>query len=550
MSALAREPDPQPHPGRLRIGRPPPQRPLPDARLHDRRRRVPGENDRGERCGCLVAGEVACVGRRSERARLALGRAPRDPVPAACERPEPELVAADANRDRRHLGEPEADRHPVAEAVTRPGIEPRLPVALLEHRRLVGVGVEAVVLVLPDLLAGAPREPSEEADDVLVVRQRRLLPQRVARPVAGVELGQLRSCRLGEIRGELTRALVPRRLRVLAERENRLELRVEDDEIAEAVEPDPRARAETLDERPGNRPERPPRRCHLPRAAERLGADGLRHAGRPRRRTAAEREVVLPHRALLAGNHAVDERLGEHLRLLRPAGCGVDVQRADVRERMELEPVAPAGAIDDAVRAGDVGPAGRQAALLQVARVEVEHREERERARLGERVRLEPDEPQHPRERGLAAGRESGERLAGVREDRPVVRSLALREPLRPDRASEAAVDRPRVIGRAGVDERRRSSTLERRLRGRSSVSQGRGKERYEEREKYGVANHEGFSGKHIPCKKGTFPGSGRYFLIVQLNFAGVFSVMVLTNSRCARLGTACRAAPGSCPGP
>ena len=398
------------------------------------------------------------------------------------EQAEPQPVAPDADGDPGDLRDPEADHDVVAESVGRPRVDGRPLPARLHERRLVRVAVEPRPRRLPERLARPAADLSEQLDDVAVVVERRLAGQRVARPVAGVEPRHHRPRGVRDPVRELGGLVVAGRLRVLAQGDDRLQLRVQHDEVAEAVEADPRPGRERLHEPPRDGRERAAARGDDlgPRergacAGERLCADGLRHPGRPGRRPSAVREVVLPHGAAPARDGPGDER-GRELGGLRPASRrGLDVEPAHVRERMELQPVAPAGAIDDAVRGRDVGAGRRERAALEVARVHVQHGEEGERTRRVEHRRLEPDEVKDVRERDAPGRGKHGERGARPAEDLAVPRRLRAREALRLDGPGQPALDRQRVIRRPGMQHGRRRGMQKQRLRGRSSVSQGCG---------------------------------------------------------------------------
>jgi len=229
-----------------------------------------------------------------------------------------------------------------------------------------------------------------------VVVERRLFPAKgVARPSAGVEEGQEpRGARL-QPRRQLSCASVLRKQRVLAHGESGLELRVQHRERVEAVQPDPRPSggrqqqagwegevgAASLDEEAA--------------ARERLRGDRLRHARAPRRGPAVEAKVVLPDERLTGGNRAGEQREGQPVCLRVSPSDDLGVQLAEAAEGMELQAPACECPVDDPVDIANVGPRFRQRRVPEVARVHVEHGEERERPRLGVASGLRGDVAEH-----------------------------------------------------------------------------------------------------------------------------------------------------------
>src|SRR5207244_10279077 len=95
--------------------------------------------------------------------------------------------------------------------------------------------------VLPYGILRLLRELDEELRDELLVLERSLVPaELVERPVARVEARQHHLRRDVHRIRERLRSRVAGRLRIVAERDDCLELRVEHDLAVEAVEPDPR----------------------------------------------------------------------------------------------------------------------------------------------------------------------------------------------------------------------------------------------------------------------------------------------------------------------
>src|SRR5438067_12209961 len=149
--------------------------------------------------------------------------------------------------------------------------------------------------------------------------------------------------------------LIPRLRRVVLQREDCLELGVQDGYVVERVEPNPRAGLR----RPGQQGDRlvdalrrrGERRIGEKgsRARKRLRGDGLRHARDPRRPAAAEAEVVLPREPSGADDAAVHQRLRELLGPARVLLGDEVVQLPEVLERVKLEADPGEGVVPGAV---------------------------------------------------------------------------------------------------------------------------------------------------------------------------------------------------------
>ena len=223
----------------------------------------------------------------------------------------------------------------------------------------------------------------------MVLERRLASPELVERPVAGVEARQERLGRGLEPGRERGGVGVAGRRRVVADRDRALELRVQHRGLVEAVQPDPGAARELAHERARDRAKGAAGRLGVARivgegerARERLGHDGLRHPGRPRRLPTSVRELVLPaERAAGPDRGPREQRRRECSRPVSVLRGDGRVQRARVRERVELEAVAREEAVDDPVLVRDVGAGGGSGAVAEVRRVLGEHREERQGAR-------------------------------------------------------------------------------------------------------------------------------------------------------------------------
>jgi hypothetical protein len=313
---------------------------------------------------------------------------------------------------------------------------------------------------------------------VEVVLERCLRAERVPRPVARVEAPEERAGRAAKTRGERSRCLVSRCLRVPREREGGLELRVQDDKAAEAVEPDPGPGRDREDEPARDRAVRA-LRCLAERGVAEAGArdrealrEGrLRHPGRPRRRPAPVREEVLEDGAAAARNEAGREGARERCSLAIPPGAQVRVQRGRVPQRVELEPVAGPAPIEDAVAPVHVGSVTGEPAGREVRRVPLEHAEERQRAGRVVPARLQTDEREDAREGRVPRAGKQGEDGTRAPEDLPVARGLGPGESPGRDRAAQARDDRARIVARPCVDDgeraKRRPQLGIRGLRGR-----------------------------------------------------------------------------------
>ena len=208
-------------------------------------------------------------------------------------------------------------------------------------------------------------------------------------------------CRSGERRGrralhaqrERRRVAVFGRRRVRLQRDHRLQLRVQHRQRRERVEADPRPGRDRREQASRDRLIRGARLPHQRRrfrrhepcgARERLRRDGLRHPREPRRAAARVRERVLPPDAAAALVDATrDERVRQALRASDVACRDARVERAEVRERMELEAASREVAVDDAVCVGDVGLRLRRPVLEEEVVVRLQLADQRERARLG-----------------------------------------------------------------------------------------------------------------------------------------------------------------------
>ena len=244
----------------------------------------------------------------------------------------------------------------------------------------------------PERVLRLPGELREQVGDERLVLARRVgSAELVARPVARVEPGEEGLRRRAELLRERRGVGILEPLGVLEQREDRLELRVQDDLRVEAVEPDPRAARKGEKERrhrgEGARGRRGEGRVlqQRRRTGEGLRRNGLRHARRPRRTSAREAELVLPDQAATVRYRPRDESLREQTRRVRVVARSVVVQRAEVRERMKLETESRKPPVHDPVVARDVDAGGGQRVGLEVGEVQLELREERERA--GRRVR-------------------------------------------------------------------------------------------------------------------------------------------------------------------
>ena len=171
--------------------------------------------------------------------------------------------------------------------------------------------------------------------------------------------------------------------------------------MVEAVEPHPRPRRE-LEVEPARHGEvRLARRLEQRvvaeqdgGAGERLGADGLGEARRPRRAADPVREGVLPAQRPPVRDRAREQLVGELPGLTGLALRDERVQPREVRERMELEPLAGEPAVDDPVGGDDVGLVVGDPVRPQVVDVLAELREERERARRDVRMPARRDLPE------------------------------------------------------------------------------------------------------------------------------------------------------------
>ena len=269
--------------------------------------------------------------------------------------------------------------------------------------------------VRPERIAGPHADLLQQRDHVVVVAERRLATaQRIERPEAGVERGQQLRGRGLERGGEVRSVLDAAELGVLLQREDALQLGVEDDGVAEPVELAPQALGqaahETRDEAVGGvRRVEQGRVTELARdARERLRGDGLRHPGRPGRLAAAERELVLPAERPSDRHGACDERARELRGLVETAGTDLVVEQREVAERVEDKAVAVEPPVEDAVAADRVRPGPRDAVGLEVRDVLVELREERERSRARVGARLGGHVREHARDRLGAKRRQGG----------------------------------------------------------------------------------------------------------------------------------------------
>ena len=193
--------------------------------------------------------------------------------------------------------------------------------------------------------------------------------------------------------GEVRRPGVVRRLRVLEEREDRLQLRVQHDLPVEAVEADPRAARQREEERRhgGVRAHGGGAEARVPSSADaRASACAATacaipdaHGGRPPAKRNWYSQSSRPPRGIARAS----ERVGERPRRVDVALRGRVVQSAEVRERMELEPETREPAVDDAFVVGDVDAHGGKSVRLEVVEVRLELGEERTRARRDVRVR-------------------------------------------------------------------------------------------------------------------------------------------------------------------
>ena len=268
-----------------------------------------------------------------------------------------------------------------------------------------------------------------------------------------VEEIELRLRRLEQPVGVCRRAGVARDLGVVGDRDRALQLRVQDDETAAAVELDPRPAARQLPvEQAGDREVGAAGQVDGACAGERLREHRLRHAGRPRIRLTAEVEAVLPDGGAVrlrqrAGGQGSDQR--PHAG--RVAGGDESVQLRAVRERVELEPVAGEEPVDGAVVADDVGAVGGDTVRRQVLGVLQQRRVELERARAGRGLRQahlrEHVLEQRPAERWDAAVHD-----AGVAQDAEVAALLGRRDVAGLERARETgprhlSLARPDLVG-------------------------------------------------------------------------------------------------------
>ena len=269
-------------------------------------------------------------------------------------------------RDRERHGrahrERDRDRRDVEVAVERlrPDLGRR---RRLRHlRRVVVVRVEALRRLDPERVLRLPCELREQVGDELLVLARRVgAAELVARPVAGVEA---REERLRRGATAAARASQPPASPAVCEYSS-------SETIACScafsttwpLKPYRRIQGPLGRESRNGGTDANARTAAAPsagsceergRARERLRSDGLRHAGRPRRAAAREAELVLPEQPTAARDRARDERVGERARRVDVARCRGVVQRAEVRERVELEAETREPAVHDAVVVGDV----------------------------------------------------------------------------------------------------------------------------------------------------------------------------------------------------
>ena len=216
--------------------------------------------------------------------------------------------------------------------------------------------------------------------------------QLVQRPVAGVEAGEQRPRRPLQPLRERGRSGVPGGLAVLAQGDHRLQLRVENDLVAEAVEAHPEARRRVEQQvgdgvvgaRGGDRQLRVAEERARPR--ERLRGERLRHSRRPRRPAGTVGERVLPDQPVPTRNGPRQERGGERLRHFDVVRGGCVRERREAREWMELETLVRKPAIDDSIGVADVDAVERDAVRFEICEVLLQLREERKRARRRVRV--------------------------------------------------------------------------------------------------------------------------------------------------------------------
>jgi hypothetical protein len=148
---------------------------------------------------------------------------------------------------------------------------------------------EAVLLLVGLVLFAFYRRPLREAWTQADLDFAGLRPM----PPARVEAREEQPRRVCERTGQPLCAWIVHEGRVLAQREQRLELRVEDDAAAEAVQPHPRPLRKTDQQLRRNRRERPARVAQQTDAGERLRSDRLCQPRGPARTRAVYPERVL-----------------------------------------------------------------------------------------------------------------------------------------------------------------------------------------------------------------------------------------------------------------
>ena len=225
------------------------------------------------------------------------------------------------------------------------------------------VVLESCGRVLPDSVAGARGESLQQADHEVVVAEVGCDARASSATSGRCRSAGASSSRPGAAcRRSVGSAFVVRELRVVAERDRALELRVEDDQVAAAVEPDPGARGQARGRaRPGSHGTRGARGRRCPRArapAPSPPAPSRTSTGALRR---AEVEPVLPgdvRRPAAASARATSASTSACASSAVARG-DQRVQPRRVRERVEREALAGEGAVEDAVVAGHVGAPSR-----------------------------------------------------------------------------------------------------------------------------------------------------------------------------------------------